>query len=294
MPSNQGVAEECCRRVYMILKTDSKIARPLDGSLIQSIDYDPPPNSRRLVLPYTIRALVIDAYFEAGGASLLASKSKAHSNFVRSHGHLLPYLQLTEGCPRSFGRARVKTNNAQTQTLVRIPAHSADHHSKQNFFVSFRVRYGAPTRPRIAVSPTPSVPFSTSAQRLALIQQRYVAGQDIAQQQRRLQKQFALSPPNSPSGFPLRNMLGKRQLWEAFRAFRLLRDITMLTKKPEVKRMILATRRQTQRLDLMPRDMLCTCKPTLSFKRQCLWFPRFTCGRDRLVYVIAILNSVIG
>ena len=60
-------------------------------------------------------------------------------------------------------------------------------------------------RPRISVSPAGSVPFSTSAQQLALIQQRYVAEQDIAQQQRRLRGQLALSPPpTSPSGLPLR------------------------------------------------------------------------------------------
>lgn len=60
-------------------------------------------------------------------------------------------------------------------------------------------------RPRISVSPAGSVPFSTSAQQLALIQQRYVAEQDIAQQQRRLRGQLALSPtPASPGGLPLR------------------------------------------------------------------------------------------
>ena len=41
----------------------------------------------------------------------------------------------------------------------------------------------------IYVSPTGSDPSNTSAQQLALIQQRYVAEQDVAQQQRRLRGQ---------------------------------------------------------------------------------------------------------
>lgn len=60
-------------------------------------------------------------------------------------------------------------------------------------------------RPHVT-SPASSVPFSTSAQQLALIQQRYVAEQDIAHQQRRLQKQLTMSPSlTSPRGWFLRS-----------------------------------------------------------------------------------------
>ena len=118
----------------------------------------------------------------------------------------LPSAPLKDGLEVSTASALKRPTRKHNNVSFRSPlARQLATPNKSSFPPSNTTRLHH--RPRTSASPASSTSFGTTAQQLALIQQRYVAEQDIAQQQRRLQKQLVTPPvpvPTSPHGWLVR------------------------------------------------------------------------------------------